>query len=435
MGEQASGHSFICPEHTFPGTDLHRRSAGGIMNSILNILKWEFMVRFRSKIFLISLLMPLFILGISIIPAMFIDEGGETEIKVGLINNEKSIDAELKAHMLEFYHLSNNEPKYWFFDYPSFAEAEPDLQDKTLDAIVVIPAGILDSAKASFYARSLSNFIVIDDLHDGVAHTVMMKRLTNQGLEIHVAERASKSVRMETFEVSEEGDLTKGNELMIFLGPFFFLFLLVMAVFINGQLLLRSVMEERTNRMVEILLSTVSSRELMTGKILGLGMLGMVQILFYLSMGIGFGLYKGIDIIKFDEMPLLFIYFFSGYFFFAAIYATLGTLFDNEQDAQQTMGIVSIIAMVPLMGSFYFMSNPTALITRILSFVPPMTPFMMILRISSDAAEPWEIIATILLMILSVWGMMVLAGKIFRTALLMYGKRATLPEIWRWIRA
>jgi ABC-2 type transport system permease protein len=134
-------------------------------------------------------------------------------------------------------------------------------------------------------------------------------------------------------------------------------------------------------------------------------------------------------------MPLLFIYFFSGYFFFAAIYATLGTLFDNEQDAQQTMGIVSIIAMVPLMGSFYFMSNPTALITRILSFVPPMTPFMMILRISSDAAEPWEIIATILLMILSVWGMMVLAGKIFRTALLMYGKRATLPEIWRWIRA
>ena len=164
-------------------------------------------------------------------------------------------------------------------------------------------------------------------------------------------------------------------------------------------------------------------------------MLGMVQILFYLSMGIGFGLYKGIDIIKFDEMPLLFIYFFSGYFFFAAIYATLGTLFDNEQDAQQTMGIVSIIAMVPLMGSFYFMSNPTALITRILSFVPPMTPFMMILRISSDAAEPWEIIATILLMILSVWGMMVLAGKIFRTALLMYGKRATLPEIWRWIRA
>ncbi|MDP7149333.1 MAG: hypothetical protein QGI90_11765, partial [Nitrospinaceae bacterium] len=102
---------------------------------------------------------------------------------------------------------------------------------------------------------------------------------------------------------------------------------------------------------------------------------------------------------------------------------------------QQSMSIVSLIAMVPLMGSFYFMANPTALVTKILSFVPPMTPFMMILRISSDAAEPWEVAATIVLMILSVWGMMTLAGKIFRTALLMYGKRATLPEIWRWIRA
>ena len=173
----------------------------------------------------------------------------------------------------------------------------------------------------------------------------------------------------------------------------------------------------------------------MTGKILGLGMLGMVQVLFYLSMGIGFGLYNGMEIVKIDELPLLFIYFFSGYFFFASIYATLGTLFDNEQDAQQTMGIVSIIAMVPLIGSFYFMNNPEALITKVLSFVPPMTPFMMILRISSGAAETWEIVATTVLMILSVWGMMVLAGKIFRTALLMYGKRATLPEIWRWIRA
>lgn len=405
------------------------------MNRLLQILKWEFMVRFRSKIFLISLLMPLFIMVISIVPAIVMEDSGATEVKVGLINDNPDIDEIYKKHMDETYQLKSDTPKYVFFSYSDFEEAEPDLQDKSLDAVVVIPGGILDSANAILYARSLNNIIVIDDLHDGLVHTVMMKRLTDQGLDIKVAEGASKRVRMETFEVSEEGELTEGNELMMVLGPFFFLFLLVMAVFINGQLLLRSVMEERTNRMVEILLSTVSSRELMTGKILGLGMLGMVQIMLYLLMGIGFGLYQGMEIVKIDELPLLFIYFFSGYFFFASIYATLGTLFDNEQDAQQTMGIVSIIAMVPLIGSFYFMNNPEALVTKVLSFVPPMTPFMMILRISSGSAETWEIVATTVLMILSVWGMMVLAGKIFRTALLMYGKRATLPEIWRWIRA
>ena len=405
------------------------------MNRILNILKWEFMVRFRSKIFLISLFMPLIIMAFSILPALLMDKGGETEVKVGIVNHAGQIVADFKNNVEHKYQLENEKPKYWFIDYENFDDAKVELLEKSVDVIMVIPAGIMDTSNAAYYARSLSNFIILDELRNTLSHTVILQRIAAQGVAVEMAESISKRVSMDTFEINKEGELTEGNELMVLLGPFFFVFLLVMAVFINGQLLLRSVIEERTNRMVEILLSTVSARELMTGKILGLGLLGMVQILFYLAMGVVFGMVKGIEIVRFDELPILFIYFLTGYFFFAAIYATLGTLFDNEQDAQQSMSIVSIIAMVPLMGSFYFMANPTALVTKILSFIPPMTPFMMILRISSDAAEPWEIIATIVLMIFSVWGMMVLAGKIFRTALLMYGKRATLPEIWRWIRA
>ena len=405
------------------------------MNRILNIMKWEFMVRFRSKIFLISLFMPLIIMVFSIIPAILMDKGGDSEVKVGIVNHAGQITSKFKKNIGNKYQFDDGKPKYWIFDYENFDEAKTALQEKTIDAIMVIPAGIMDTSKSKYFARSLSNFKVIDELRNTLSHTVILQRMENQGVAVEMAESISKRVRMDTFEVNKEGALTKGNELMVLLGPFFFVFLLVMAVFINGQLLLRSVIEERTNRMVEILLSTVSARELMTGKILGLGSLGMVQILFYLAIGVIFGMVKGIEIVRFDELPILFIYFLTGYFFFASIYATLGTLFDNEQDAQQSMSIVSIIAMVPLMGSFYFMANPTALVTKILSFVPPMTPFMMILRISSDAAEPWEIAATVVLMIVSVWGMMTLAGKIFRTALLMYGKRATLPEIWRWIRA
>ena len=405
------------------------------MNRILNIMKWEFMVRFRSKMFLISLFMPLIFMVFSIIPAMLMDKGGDSEVKVGIVNHAEHIASKFKNNIGNKYQFDDGKPKYWIFDYENFDEAKTALQEKTIDAIMVIPAGIMDTSKSKYFARSLSNFKVIDELRNTLSHTVILQRMENQGVAVEMAESISKRVKMDTFEVNKEGKLTEGNELMVLLGPFFFVFLLVMAIFINGQLLLRSVIEERTNRMVEILLSTVSARELMTGKILGLGSLGMVQILFYLSIGVIFGMVKGIEIVRFDELPILFIYFLTGYFFFASIYATLGTLFDNEQDAQQSMIIVSIIAMVPLMGSFYFMSNPTALVTKILSFVPPMTPFMMILRISSDAAEPWEIAATVVLMIVSVWGLMTLAGKIFRTALLMYGQRATLPEIWRWIRA
>jgi ABC-2 type transport system permease protein len=379
--------------------------------------------------------MPLILVVFSIVPAMLMEKGGDSEVKVGIVNHAGHITTDFKLNIERKYRLDDEKPKYWFFDYENFDEAKAGLLKKTLDVVMVIPAGIMDTANAEFYARSLSNFKVMDELRNTLSHTVILMRMSEQGVAVEMAESISKRVRMDSFEINKEGELTEGNELMVFLGPFLFVFLLVMAVFINGQLLLRSVIEERTNRMVEILLSTVSARELMTGKILGLGLLGMVQILFYLAMGVVFGMVKGIEIVRFDELPILFMYFLTGYFFFAAIYATLGTLFDNEQDAQQSMSIVSLIAMVPLMGSFYFMANPTALVTKIFSFVPPMTPFMMILRISSDAAEPWEVAATIVLMILSVWGMMTLAGKIFRTALLMYGKRATLPEIWRWIRA
>lgn len=404
------------------------------MNKILQILKWEFMVRFRSKIFLISLFMPLLVLGISVVSTMFMQDSGDTKTNIGLVHTDDNFVSELKSYMSESHRLKSNDPQFIFINYRSFDVAMPDLQNKLIDAIIIIPTGILDTASATLYARSLNNILMIENVQAGIAHTVTWQRLTLHGLDREAAKKASQKANLKTFEVDEEGQLTKGNELMMFFGPFFFVFLLVMAVFINGQLLLRSVIEERTNRMVEILLSSVTSRELMSGKILGLSLLGLAQICFYLLMGMAFGIYKGIEIVHLKDLPLLFIYFLAGYFFFASIYATLGTLFDNEQDAQQTMGIVSIIAMVPLIGSFYFLNNPSSLITRLLSFFPPMTPFMMILRINGANVEVWEIIVSIIVMVFSVWGMMILAGKIFRTALLMYGKRITFPEIIRWIK-
>jgi len=385
--------------------------------------------------FIFSLLMPLLILGLSVLPAMLMEKGGSEEVLIGLVDESKTFSTDFIERLQKKYLINNQDPKYWINPYESQEEAKNALQEKSIDGILVIHQGIMETAGASYYARSLSNFMIIEELNKTISQTVITNRMLENGIDPSLADQIGKSVNMDIYEVNKEGDVTKGNDFMVLLGPFFFVFLLAMAVFINGQLLLRSVLEERTNRMVEILLSTVSPKELMTGKILGLGSLGIVQIFFYISMGMTFGFYRGIEVVRLDELPLLFIYFITGYFFFAAIYATLGSLFDNEQDAQQSMSIVSIIAMTPVIGSFYFLSNPNALITKILSFLPPMTPFMMILRIGSGAAELWEMVATIVLMILSVWGMMIMAGKIFKTALLLYGKRITIPEIWHWLKA
>lgn len=398
-------------------------------------MKWEFGVRLRSKIFLISLFMPLLIISISIIPSLLMDKGSDETISLGIVEQTQLISEGFELNLQDKYHTLSGESKYWVTNFNLLNNAKTALQEKSIDAIMIIPKNILDSSKATYYAKSISNFNIIKELNQTLTETVISKRIADKGVDAELVHTIGRPVNMALFEVSKEGEVTEGNEMMVLLGPFFFVFLLAMAVFINGQLLLRSVMEERTNRMVEILLSAVSPKEIMVGKILGLGSLGLVQITVYVLMGIVFGLYKGVDVVRLDELPILFAYFITGYFFFASIYATVGTLFDTEQDAQQSMSIISIIAMIPVIGSFYFMANPNAAITKALSFFPPMTPFMMILRIGIDAAETWEIFLTLLMMIIFIWIMMNMAGKIFKTALLMYGKRVTFPEIWRWINA
>jgi len=147
------------------------------------------------------------------------------------------------------------------------------------------------------------------------------------------------------------------------------------------------------------------------------------------------GTYFELPNLPYDTLPIIIAFFLAGFFFYAAIYATMGTLFDSEQEAQQSMGLISIVAMVPMIGAIYFINNPGAPITKILSFIPPITPFMMILRVTTGEATTFEIISTLSLLIVCIYLTIRLAGKIFHTTVLMYGKKISLKEIWRWARA
>ena len=216
--------------------------------------------------------------------------------------------------------------------------------------------------------------------------------------------------------------------------PYLFLMILFMTIFMSGQLLLRSVIEERNNRTIEILLSSVKPDELMAGKIMGLGALGLTQMVFYLTVGLITAHYRDMAMIEFRQLPVFLIYFTTGYLFFASIYAAMGTLFTSEQEAQQTSGVIGIIAILPLIFASYFITNPGSAFTVGISYFPPLTPFMMILRLGTGTVEGIEIFITGVIMVVSCWGMMKLSGKIFRTAILLYGKRATMKEIIHWIK-
>lgn len=405
------------------------------MNKILRIIGWEYLIRVRSKMFILTtILFPVLMIGSGFLSGYLADKEGSEVYAIGLVDYSEIGDDFLSRLELE-NRIDNGSAMFRSTRFESEDEALLALVDESITAYLVIPELIMDDELPTYYARSLSNVKIQSGLGRTLSRTVITRRLMNQKINPEVVNDLSRRVRLELFEVDKKGEMEKGNKVAGFLIPLFFMFMLTMVIFINGQLLLRSVIEERTSRMMEILLSTVTTQEIMAGKILGLGCLAMTQVALYIVVGAGMGSYFKIPNLPYDTVPLIIAYFLSGFFLYAAFYATMGTLFDSEQEAQQSMGLISLIAIVPIMGAVYFINNPGAPVTRILSYLPPMTPFMMILRVSTGEASILEISSTLALLLVSIWLVIRLAGKIFRTTVLMYGKKLTLRELLRWIRA
>ena len=157
-------------------------------------------------------------------------------------------------------------------------------------------------------------------------------------------------------------------------------------------------------------------------------------MVFYLILGLSATHYKGWAAIEFSQIPIFMIYFTTGYLFYASIFAAMGTFFTSEQEAQQSSGVISIIAMLPIIFASYFITNPGSSFTIISSYIPPLTPFMMIIRVGTGTVELPELVYTTTLMILSCAALLKLSGKIFRTAILLYGKKVTIKEIVKWVR-
>jgi len=207
-----------------------------------------------------------------------------------------------------------------------------------------------------------------------------------------------------------------------------------MGVFMGAQMLMRGIIEERSNRVIEVMLSVANYNEVMAGKILGMAGLGISQSLFYLIVLAGVGGYYGVNLINSMMVILFLAYFILGYLWWAAVFMAIGSLFDSEQDAQQAVSFISILAVIPMMLWTLVIDSPNSTLVNVLTYIPIFTPYFMIMKLASGAASAFQIGTTLLIMLVAVYYTMRVAGKVFKTAILLYGKRITLPEIIRWIR-
>jgi ABC-2 type transport system permease protein len=228
---------------------------------------------------------------------------------------------------------------------------------------------------------------------------------------------------------------------------FFFSFVLVMmlytAVAMWGQLVLTSVIEEKSNRVVEVIVSSIRPRHLLTGKLLGVGAAGLTQFLVWalallaLSL-LGAGLAASLGVGRLPEIApstlvLFLVFFLLGYLMYAALFAAVGSCVNTTQEAQS----LAFPVFMPLILAIVFMpmvlQAPDSGLSIVLSLVPFFTPLLMFLRISALTPPFWQIALSIALCVLTIGGIMLVAARIYRVGILMYGKRPTFPEIVRWV--
>ncbi len=416
------------------------------MNNVIKIAKWELFRYIRSKAFIITLIIPFIIIIIAGVPQYLAINSEQPVLNIGIIdkNNDKfeQIEKELanneqdkgkKEFILQQYTDINNEDIF----------VKELIKSNIEDIVIVLESQLIDSGKVNFYHRNNIGIEQISKIERIIFNVVRNQRIENLKLNKNDLKYVKQKLDTQLYEISEQGEMGEMNLFIKYVIPGIFMFVLLLGILTSSQLLVTSIIEERSNRIIEILLSSINTKELMAGKILGIGLLGIIQITFYLMIIIILGIFGSghipieLDISQLFSIKILwyFLFFILGYFMYSTIYVSLGSLFNNERDAQQTIGFFSLFAIIPMYFMSFIISNPESIITTILTFIPPITPFFMIIHIGMLSAPWYFSLGMAFYLIFWIIVITLIASRIFKMAILMYGKRPTLPEMFKWIKS
>lgn len=308
-------------------------------------------------------------------------------------------------------------------------------------AVVVIPAevvrpveGVTPQGYQVLHSPKLAiQWIGLID--DAARRAVVEARIRAAGLDPARVRELSNPPRGEVKSVTKDGDV-KTNEIAKLFVPAAFMFLIWIAVLTSGQYLLTSTIEEKSSRVMEVLLSAVSPMQLLAGKIAGQACVGLLILTVYASAGI-VALLSATMFDLIDPMMLVYlvIYFMIAFASMACLFAAVGSAVSDIREAQSLIGPVMIVLIIPMALWMPILQNPNSTFAQVCSFIPPISPFVMILRLAGTESVPvWQIPATMLLGVLTVIVMAWIAAKIFRIGVLMYGKPPNISTLIRWIR-
>ncbi|MCD6235193.1 MAG: ABC transporter permease [Candidatus Marinimicrobia bacterium] len=405
------------------------------------ILQWEYIHRVRSKAFILSIILPFIILALAIGPQMLAMKSGPEPEYLVLISNDDALADTIENTFSRKYRLENDEPRYLFTRQSPKTETEKDtlihqiIRQGISDAVLTVHLAASDTILSEIYYENMGPEH-INRIQSGLQDAAESYRMDKAGLNRDVLAFIQTPVKLIEYQLTESGVLSGQNILIRYMTPFVFMFVLIMGIITTSQSIISSIIEERTHKIVELLLSSVKPSEIMAGKILGMGLLGLTQIFIYMIILYQVGNHYLSDQLTSGLMNTVhliwyFVFFILGYLMFSTIYVALGSLFDNERDAQQLGGILSLIALLPIYFISFMLEHPESSLSAILSYIPLITPLLMIARIGISTPSFWSILGMALYLVIWIVFLIWLSSRIFRLAVLLYGKRPTFQEILR----
>jgi ABC-2 type transport system permease protein len=310
-----------------------------------------------------------------------------------------------------------------------------EVKQKQLDGVIFSTDQDLAARKVIFYTGNLSGIRAQALVKRGIADGLRRDFLTSKGLTRPEVDSVIQSVDMEA-----QGP-TGGNPAIVFFTVMGLVMTMFAAVLTHGLSIMRAILEEKTSRVMEVMVASARPIEMMTGKIVGVGAVGLTQIGIWAATGAFFGSFSaasgGIDLKEIVSVKLMFafgLFFLLGYAMYSTLCAAIGAIVNSEQEAQQ----LQLPVMLPLIASALIMlsvlQTPNSTVAVWASIFPLTAPLNMFLRIAVQTPPMWQILLSIGLMIATTVALAQLCARIYRVGILMYGKRPTLPEIVKWIK-
>ncbi|HEY0045643.1 MAG TPA: ABC transporter permease [Flavobacterium sp.] len=432
------------------------------MSILTLIIKREFTAKVRNKSFIVmTFLSPLLFVGIGVLVAYL--SSLKADQKLIAVHDESGM------FVSEFH----SDEEYKFIDRSSInlQTLRDSLQKETYEAVLHIPKSMAvanSTDKISYISNDSPGMTFIDDIEDVIARKQTQQNYIKAGLDTIAIKNAAADVTVSLAKATGEQSVKGLNEIKVAIGGAFG-YLIMMFIIIYGNMVMRSVIEEKTNRIVEIIISSVTPFRLMMGKIIGTSLAGILQFVIWAILGVVlmfaasafFGVNLGPQVgmspeitaaaqqdvstlqlylnelwnLPIATMIISFIVFFvGGYFLYSSVYAAIGAAVDNETDSQQFMlPIIMPLILAVYIGIFTVINDPHGNVATIFSMIPFTSPIVMLMRIPFGVPM-WQILLSVALLFGTFFLVVWFAAKIYRVGILMYGKKPTYRELYKWLR-